>query len=77
MRTITIYTTPTCPYCKMAKDFFQKNQLEYSEKNVATDHAAREEAVAKSGHMGVPVIDIDGTVVVGFNEPAIRKALGI
>ncbi len=74
---IKIYSTPTCVYCKMAKEFFKKNNLEYSEANVAEDQVAREEMVNKSHQLGVPVIDVDGKILVGFNEGELRKALGI
>lgn len=74
---VTIYTTPTCVYCKLAKDFFQKNKVEYREKNVLTDLPARNEMIQKSGQLGVPVIDIDGKIIVGFDQPAVQKALGI
>ena len=61
----------------MAKEFFAKNNIKYEEFNVAEDLKAREEMVQKSGQLGVPVIDIDGQVVVGFNEEVLRKMLGI
>lgn len=74
---IKIYTTPTCVYCKMAKDLFAKNNLSYEELNVAEDQKAREEMKNKSGQLGVPVIDIDGEIIVGFDESELRKALGL
>ncbi len=64
--TITIYSTPSCPYCVMAKEFFTKKGLLYTDINVATDINAAQEMVKKSGQMGVPVIDIDGQIIVGF-----------
>lgn len=73
---VKIYTTPSCVYCKMAKDYFKANNVEYTEVNVVTDDAAREEMIKKSGQMGVPVIDINGTIVIGFNKPQVEKALG-
>ncbi len=73
---IKIYTTPSCVYCKMAKEYFKANSLEYSEVNVVTDDAAREEMIKKSGQMGVPVIDIDGKIFIGFNKNEISKAVG-
>lgn len=76
MKTITIYTTPTCVYCRMAKAFFAEQQVPYAEKDVVTDLKAREEMVRKSGQLGVPVIDIEGTVIVGFDRDAIAEALG-
>lgn len=74
---IKIYSTPTCVYCKMAKEFFKKNNIQYQEANVAEDQAAREEMVNKSHQLGVPVIDVDGKILVGFNENELRKALGM
>ncbi len=77
MHNITIYSTPSCVYCKMAKSLFNEHNLEYSEKNVASDIPAREEMVKKSGQLGVPVIDIDGTVIVGFDKERIAELLEI
>lgn len=73
--TIKIYSTPTCVYCKLAKDYFTSKGIGYTEVNVAEDDAARDEMVEKSGQMGVPVIDIDGKIFVGFNKPEIEKAV--
>lgn len=77
MKTVKIYSTPTCVYCKMAKEFFTKNNIAYQEFNVAEDEKAREEMVDKSGQLGVPVIDIDGEIVVGFNAGTLKKALNL
>ncbi len=77
MATVKIYTTTNCVYCKLAKEFFSKNNIEYEEINVEKDEKAAEEMIEKSGQMGVPVIDIDGEIIVGFNKPAIEKALKI
>lgn len=74
---VTIYTTPSCVYCKMAKSFFQENNIQYEEKNVASDDAAREEMVKKSGQLGVPVVEINGKILVGFDEEAFKKILNI
>ncbi len=74
---IKIYTTPTCVFCRMAKDFFKANKLDYQEFNVATDEKARDEMVKKSGQLGVPVIDIDGKLVLGFDKPKLQQLLGI
>ncbi len=72
---VKIYTTTHCPYCHQAKEFFKKNDVKYTEVNVEEDEAAAEEMIEKSGQMGVPVIDINGEIIVGFNKPAIEKAL--
>ena len=75
MTRVKIYTTPTCVYCKMAKEFFKKNNVEYEEKNVATDTVARDEMIQKSGQLGVPVIDVDGKIIIGFDQPRLRDIL--
>lgn len=77
MVTVTIYTTPTCVYCKMTKEFFKEHNVQYIEKDVASDAAAREEMMRKSGQMGVPVIDIDGELVVGFDKDRLSELLKI
>ncbi len=77
MAHVTIYSTPTCVYCKMSKEFFKQHNVAYEEKNVASDDAAREDMIKKSGQLGVPVIDIDGTIVVGFDKGKLSSLLGI
>ena len=77
MSKITIYTTPTCAYCKMTKAFFKEHNIVYEEKDVENDHALAEEMVKKSGQMAVPVIDIDGQIIVGFDKEGLSKLLNI
>jgi glutaredoxin 3 len=72
---ITIYTTPTCPYCKLAKDYFKDKGITVSEIDVAADPSAANEMVKKSGQMGVPVIEINDEIVVGWNESAVEEIL--
>lgn len=74
---VKIYTTPTCVYCRMTKELFKKNNVEYQELNVAQDAKAREEMIHKSGQLGVPVIEIDGNIIVGFDEPKLKEFLNI
>ena len=74
---VIIYTTPSCVYCKMAKEFFKKNNILYEEKDVAVDIAAREIMLAKSGQMEVPVIEAGGKIIIGFDQARLRDALGI
>lgn len=74
---VKIYTTHTCPYCTFAKDFLKKHKIEFKEIDVAEDRAGRQEMFNKSQQMGVPVIDIDGYVVVGFDKQALKKLLKI
>lgn len=76
-KTVLVYSTPTCPYCRQVKEFLVQNNVPFTEKNVATDIAARDEMKAKSSSLGVPVIDVDGTVVVGFNRAKLQELLGI
>ncbi len=76
-KSVKIYSTSTCPYCTMAKDFLKKNNIEFDAVDVGTDHNAAEEMMNKSGQMGVPVLDIDGEIIVGFDKEAITKAMGI
>ena len=77
MKNVTIYSTPTCHFCHMAKDFFKANNVAFTDYNVATDLEKRKEMVQKSGQMGVPVIIIGDDLIVGFNQPQIAKLLGI
>ena len=72
---VTVYSTPTCTYCNLAKDYFRKNGVQFTEYNVAQDMAKADEMVKKSGQMGVPVIDINGKIIIGFNQPEIEAAL--
>ncbi len=76
-RKVIVYSTPSCPYCVMTKDFLKANGIAYSEIDVSSDEKAAEEMIEKSGQMGVPVIDVDGQIIVGFNKPALKKALGL
>jgi glutaredoxin 3 len=72
---IQIYSTPTCPYCVMAKEFFKEKGIEFADYNVAEDQAKAQEMVKKSGQMGVPVIDVDGEIIVGFDKARIETLI--
>jgi glutaredoxin 3 len=74
--TVDIYTTPSCTYCRLAKDYFREKGIAYSEHNVAADPRRADEMIRKSGQMGVPVIDLGGRIIVGFNKPEIERVLG-
>lgn len=76
-KTVTIYSTPTCVYCNMAKEFFNKNKISYTDYNVATDLDKRKEMIDKTGQMGVPVMELGGEVVVGFDESKIKSLLNL
>ncbi len=77
MANVIIYSTPTCPYCKLAKQYMDEQKVTYTSIDVAADPAKAEEMITKSGQMGVPVIDVDGTIIVGFDKPALKAALGL
>ncbi|MDE2031066.1 MAG: glutaredoxin family protein [Patescibacteria group bacterium] len=77
MNKVTIYSTPTCHFCHMAKDFFKEKNVDFQDFNVATDMEKRQEMITKSGQMGVPVILIGDQLIVGFNKPKISELLGI
>ncbi len=74
---VIIYSTPTCGYCKLAKSFFKENGVEYVEKDVSVDLEAQKEMISKTNQMGVPVIDIDGELVIGFDQDHLAGLLGI
>ncbi len=76
-RTIKVYSTSTCPYCHRAKDFLKNNNIQFEDIDVGADPEAGKNMIEKSGQMGVPVLDIDGQIIVGFDKEAIQKALGI
>jgi glutaredoxin-like YruB-family protein len=71
---VTIYSTPTCPYCVYAKNFFKERGVAFEDVDVSRDHARAMEMVEKSQQMGVPVIDIGGEIVIGF-QPAVFEKL--
>lgn len=77
MKKVTIYSTPNCKYCAMAKDFFKQNSIAYTEHDVSVDAEKRQEMIEYSGQMGVPVITIDNDLIIGFNKPVISQLLGI
>ncbi len=74
---IKIYSTPACTYCKMAKEYLSIHNIPFENVDVSIDAQAREDMVNKSGQLGVPVFDIDGQIVVGYNEQLISKMVGI
>jgi glutaredoxin-like YruB-family protein len=76
-KTVKIYSTPTCPYCIRTKQFLRDNNIVFEDMDVSTNQAAAEEMVRKSGQMGVPVLDIDGEIIVGFDKERIKSALGL
>ncbi|MCX6756095.1 MAG: glutaredoxin family protein [Candidatus Nomurabacteria bacterium] len=77
MSKVTVYSTPTCHFCHMAKDYFKENNVAFEDFDVSMDLGKRKEMVDKTGQMGVPVIIIDNNVIVGFNKPKIADLLNI
>ncbi|MCK5096330.1 MAG: NrdH-redoxin [Candidatus Pacebacteria bacterium] len=82
MKIVKVYSTSACGYCKMAKEFFTENNIEFEDYDVAADEAKRDEMVEKTGQMGVPVITIgdegaEPEVVIGFDKPRISELLGL
>lgn len=76
-KTVTIYTTPTCHFCQMTKEFFKEHNIAYTEFNVANDQEKRQEMIDKSGQMGVPVITIGDDMIIGFDKKGLVEKLGI
>ncbi len=77
MPDVTVYSTPICPFCKKAKDFLKQHDVKFEDVDVSADHERQHEMIEKSGQMGVPVLDIDGQIIVGFDVEKIKAALGI
>ena len=73
--TVTVYSTTTCPFCTMVKDWLKDKGVSFDDVNVGTDQDKAKEMMDKSGQMGVPVIDVQGTVVIGFDKPKLESAL--
>ena len=73
---VIVYSTPICPWCHRVKEYLESLNVEFEDIDVSTDQAKAAEMVQKSGQMGVPVIDINGTIIVGFDQKAIDDALG-
>ena len=72
-KNVTLYTTPTCPWCTTVKNYLRKNRVRYSEVDVASDQAAAQSMVSKSGQQGVPQTEIDGQMVIGFDQKKLNR----
>lgn len=77
VKQVKVYSTPTCPYCVRAKQFLKDNNIVFEDIDVSQDQARGDEMVKKSGQIGVPVLDIDNEIIIGFDKEKIKKALGI
>ena len=77
MAEVKVYSTPTCPYCKLAKTYLTENQIAFEDIDVTTSQTLVQEMIKRTGQMGVPVIDIDGRLIIGFDRKKIAQLLGL
>jgi glutaredoxin-like YruB-family protein len=77
MANVIIYSAPWCVYCKMAKAYMDENKVKYTELDVSADEKAKEDMIKKSGQLAIPVMDVDGEIIIGFDKPALKEALGL
>lgn len=76
-KTVKIYSTPTCPFCIRTKQFLKDNNIIFQDIDVSANQDAVREMIQKSGQMGVPVLDIDGEIIIGFDKERIKQTLGL
>ena len=76
-KNVKVYGTPTCPYCVRAKQYLKDNNVAFEDLDVSADRAKADEMIKKSGQMGVPVLDIEGQLIIGFDKDKIKNALGL
>ncbi|MBU0531027.1 glutathione S-transferase N-terminal domain-containing protein [Patescibacteria group bacterium] len=74
---VKVYSTPTCPYCKLAKEYLRENNIEFEDIDVTADAKIAEELMAKTGQMAVPQIEIDGEFIIGFDQEKLAAKLGL
>ncbi len=77
MKNVKVYSTPTCPYCIRLKQFLKESNVVFEDIDVSVDRAAADEIVDRTGQMGVPVVDIEGELIVGFDRERVKQALGL
>jgi len=77
MQPVTVYSTPTCPFCDMVKEFLREHNVNFQDFDVAGNQEKLREMISKTGQTAVPVIDIGGKIIIGFNEAELLRALGI
>lgn len=76
-KSVKVYSTPTCPWCIRAKQFLKENNIDFQNIDVSSDQQAVDDLMQKTGQMGVPVLDIEGEIIVGFDKEKIKIALGL
>ena len=74
---VKVYGTPTCPHCHMAQDFLKENNVDFEYLDISVDQDAAKEMVEKSGQMALPVIDIDGEIIIGFDKEKMKEKLNL
>ena len=74
---VTVYSTPTCPFCQQLKEFLKKEKVMFTDVDVSADMDKAKEMIEKSGQMGVPVLEVDGEVLVGFDKKKVSEMLGL
>lgn len=77
MKAVKVYSTPTCPWCIRVKQFLKENNIPFEDYDVSVDQEKAEEMIERSGQMGVPVIDVDGEIVIGFDRQRLKELLGL
>jgi glutaredoxin 3 len=75
--TVTVYSTPTCPFCKQVKAFLVDSSIKFTDIDVSADQEEAQKMITLSGQMGVPVTDIDGEIVIGFDKKTLSEKLGL
>ena len=76
-KNVKVYSTPTCPFCIRAKQFLKDSSVAFTDIDVSENEDKAQEMISKSGQMGVPVLDIDGQIIIGFDKDRIKEALGL
>ena len=76
-KNVIVYSTPSCPYCNMAKQYFKENDIDFTNYDVSKNREKAKEMINKSGQQGVPVIDIDGEIIVGFDKSKVKQLLDL
>lgn len=77
MATVKVYSTPTCPWCKKVKEFLSANKIEFQDLNVADDEKARQDMLKRTHQMAVPVIDVDGEIIIGYDLPRLKAKFSV
>ena len=76
-KSVIVYSTSTCPFCIRAKQYLKDNNVQFEDIDVSENHEKAQEMIKKSGQMGVPVLEIDGAIIVGFDKDKIKETLGL